>query len=683
MDQGRIASINFEQELNDEQFAAVSAPFGPSLVLAGAGSGKTRTLTYRVAWLLAQGVKPWEILLLTFTNKAAKEMTQRVEQLTGHSAQSFWSGTFHSIGARILRSHAGKLGLDSSFTILDEGEAQNLLKEVIQARDAAYLKIKDNPKPNVLLGVYSYARNTQQSIHAVTESRFPWMHSVERVIAFFQGYQTLKRERNLLDYDDLLIYWQQLLQDHPDVACIYQQRLKHILVDEYQDTNQLQSDIIDRIGTHHQIMAVGDDAQCIYTWRGADIDNILSFTERHKGARIFKIQKNYRSTPEILNLANHILKGSESVRRFEKDLIAVKPSKMKPMVVSHYDGRDQAAFLLKRIHGLLGEGYDYSDIAVLYRAHYQAMDAELEFSRNRIPFVMTSGLKFFEQAHIKDVIAHVRFIVNPKDSQAFERMLGLLPKVGPKTAQRIFEEIHKIRAYLIEKARKPMTDLFQSAQISTEPSLGRAVCSETVLSKIPSGAQMAWKDLAETLRQMEQAMLEPDKDPATRLRNMVGVACEGWYDTFMKTTFQNYQERKQDFQGLIDFAGRYNDANEMLSQVVLLSAEMHEESQGLQQNNIRLTTIHQAKGLEFPVVFIIGLADGLFPIKRVIEEGDLEEERRLFYVAVTRAQDQLYLSYPTVINFNPKQSFKVDPSRFLLELPEKTYDILHARSRYY
>lgn len=667
-------SIDFRAALNEEQFAAVTADEGPALVLAGAGSGKTRTLTYRVAYLLSQGIRPYEILLLTFTNKAAREMLERVEDLTGIARQDFWGGTFHSIGQRILRRHSDLVGLSASFTILDQGDSEALLADAIRDTDGAFLRDKDNPKPRVLADIISYARNTQDPIQPIIEERYPFFHDLApRVEQFARAYRERKLKQNVVDYDDLLELWLKLLQEHPDIAKRYQERFKHVLVDEYQDTNCLQSRIIDTLASKHQVMAVGDDSQCIYTWRGANFENILSFPDRHPGTVIHKIETNYRSSPEILSLANEVLKNQPSGEGFEKNLRAVNPSTQLPCFVPTMDSKQQAQFICTRIRGLLEEGYSPPQIAVLYRAHYQAMDLQMEFSKNHLPYTITSGVRFFEQAHIRDLVAQLRVVSNPEDRVAFNRLANLLPKVGPKTAERLTKLAEK-------EAHKNNSTFIQ------------ALTEDAVTSKVPQEAKEDWIDMCLTLQNMEEAYRTTSEEPEVDLFNfqeqrntnslqpsspkdIISIAVEGWYGDYLRHIHTNWASRRDDLDSLIGFAERFDNMDELLAQLVLLNSESSDRSTEAAEDTIRLTTIHQAKGLEYPVVFIIGLAENLFPLKRVIEEGSIEEERRLFYVGVTRAQEQLYLTYPMVsLQGGPPQ--RLEPSRFIQELPEYVYETL-------
>jgi len=649
------APIDFKAELNDEQYAAVTAEPGPALVLAGAGSGKTRTLTYRVAYLLHKGVPPYEILLLTFTNKAAREMLERVEELTGVVGRQLWGGTFHSIAARILRMHGEAIGLKRHYTILDESEAETLLKNAVTDVDPKFLKGKNNPKPKVLANLISYARNTCTGVREEANERYPFLDGMaDKIAGFHKAYQKSKLDQQVVDYDDLLELLLKLLREQPGIAAQYAERFRHILVDEFQDTNRLQSEIVDRLGAHHRIMAVGDDAQCIYTWRGADFDNIMRFNERHEGAVVHKIETNYRSSPQILGFANAVLGAQPAGRGYDKELRAVKPAGEPPFFVPVMDSRGQAAFILQRLEALLDEGRNLSDIAVLYRAHYQAMDLQMELTRRNIDYQITSGVRFFEQAHIKDFSAQLRFASNPADVSAFARFACLLPKVGPKTA----EKIHAFTRNLAEKQAKNFCDV---------------LVSEEVLNKVPADAREEWPSLAETIREINAAIATEPPD------TVVQLGLDGWYGTFIREIYPNHTEREDDLQSLVAFAARYETMEELLSQLVLLASESNERSPEEQKNCLRLTTVHQAKGLEFPVVFVIGLADGLFPLKRTIDTGDVEEERRLFYVAATRAMEELYLSYP-MLNQQGNQVMRLNPSRFIQEVDASRYQTLRVAS---
>jgi DNA helicase-2/ATP-dependent DNA helicase PcrA len=644
-----FAPIDFEALLNPDQFAAVTAPPGPALVLAGAGSGKTRTLTYRVAWLLSQGVAPEEILLLTFTNKAAKEMLGRVQDLTGIPGYKFWGGTFHHIGQRTLRMSGEHIGIGKNYSILDEGESESLLSEVVREIDSDFFKNKENPKAKVLSSIISYARNTQLPLQDAINQNYP-QHAdhIDQITGFAKKYAEKKLAQQVTDYDDLLELWLHLLRVSEPVAQWFTNRFKHVLVDEYQDTNALQSAIVDKVAAHHQVMAVGDDAQCIYTWRGANFENIMTFPDRHPGTKVYKILLNYRSTPEILDLANRVLEDRPDEEGYHKDLQAVRSSLSLPTVVPAYDPKQQAQYICRKIVELhREEGHDLSSICVLYRAHFQAMDLQMELSRHSIPFQITSGVRFFAQAHVKDLTSQIMFLANTANTMAFQRFACLLPKLGPRAAEKIYKQA-------AQTAQKEETDI---VQVLGHPD---------VLVKVPKDAKDYWPEVALTLKEVKKAM---DIGTPTKV---IEIALEGWYLDYIREIYDNWTTRADDLESLIGFAARYTDLNEMLSQLVLLNAETTDRSIDPAEDAVRLSTIHQAKGLEYPVVFVIGLADGAFPLQRAIDNDDVEEERRLFYVAVTRAQDELWLTYPTT-SFIRGGAVRTRPSMFLRSIPEDHY----------
>jgi DNA helicase II / ATP-dependent DNA helicase PcrA len=650
--------IDFKSELNDDQFQAVTAPDGPALVLAGAGSGKTRTLTYRVAYLLTQGVSPEAILLLTFTNKASKQMLNRVEELTGVGAHRFLGGTFHSVGGQILRLYGDSVGLAKNFTILDDGDSDSLLNEIIRELDPDFFKSKENPKAKPIKGLISYARNIMEPVEQIAKGRYPANGELlAKIDDFAREYQDVKLERGLADYDDLLVYCLEVLSNNQEAAQYYQNRFSHILVDEYQDVNSLQAQIVDRIGINHQIMAVGDDAQCIYTWRGADLDQIMGFPEKHPDTKIFKIETNYRSSPEILKLANCILNNRAEESSYSKVLKPSRPHQGLPVVVPTMDGYQQADFILSKVEQLVDSGAHYDDIAILYRAHYHAMELQVELSRRGLPFVITSGLRFFEQAHVKDLVAQIRFVANPKDVTAFMRFACLLPKIGEKTASKLLG--------MAEKTSK-----------SKEMRVTDALSEPDLLKKVPADAKEDWDALVETLQSIDQ--LAGSATPT----KVVDEAINGWYQEYLRATYENWPRREEDLESLVDFASKHENLHEMLSQLVLLSSESGDRVVRQGERCLRLSTIHQSKGLEFPHVFIIGLADGLFPNKRAIDgESDLEEERRLFYVATTRAERSLHLVFPMLSN-QKGTPVRLMQSRFLKELPEGQYELHNAHSSY-
>lgn len=654
-----VPPIDFRASLNDEQFAAVTAEPGPLLILAGAGSGKTRTLTYRVAYLLSQGVRPSEILLLTFTNKAAKEMLHRVHDLTGVEPGRFWGGTFHSIGNRALRIYGEAIGLPKNFTILDADESESLLKQVVETENKLFFKDKTNPKPGPLFNVLSLARNTQRSIADTVDRYFPQYAEIKHMLPpFAAAYTEKKRAQHVLDYDDLLELWLDLLKKAPDVAAYFAGRFRHVLVDEYQDTNTIQSQIVDALAPHHRVMAVGDDAQCIYSWRGADFENIMTFEDRHPGTVIHRIETNYRSTPQILALANGVLEAQPKGRHFDKELRACRKNSQKPLVVQAMDDREQAEFILKRTRSLIeDDGVAPGEIAILYRSHFHALEVQLAFSRAGVPYQITSGVKFFERQHVRDLIAFIQFVANPRNESAWQRIAVLLPKVGEKGAQ-------KIHAAAFDHAKLMQRDFID------------ALATDDVKSKVSKDAKDEWASFCASLKQISDVMRTGKPE------SVISTAIDGWYADYMKGEYADYIDRMEELKALIGFASRFDDVAEMLAQVALMNGETSERHVDLPPDTVKLTTVHQSKGLEFDVVFVIGVADGMFPSRRSIEADDVEEERRLFYVSVTRAKNELYICYPKVATRAGPGGLLLTPSRFITELSPDLYDPLRIRRQF-
>jgi DNA helicase-2/ATP-dependent DNA helicase PcrA len=665
--------IDYARELNPQQLAAVTAPPGPALVIAGAGSGKTRTLTYRVAYLLEQGIPPERILLLTFTNKAAGEMMRRVADLLGRQMPSLWGGTFHSIGARILRQHADLLGYQRDFTILDRDDAKDLIKSCI-AEAGIETKGTHFPKPDVLCEIFSLSVNTHKSTAEMLKEQFEYFEQITRQVADVQKrYTARKRATNAMDFDDLLALWLRLLQEHADVCEHYQRRFQFILVDEYQDTNRLQSDLIDLLaGRHHNVMVVGDDAQSIYAWRGANFLNIFQFPKRYPEAKVFKIETNYRSTPEILKVANAAI--AANTEQFTKQLAPARKTGLKPALVACTGAAQQAAFIAQRVTELPEEGVDLNQVAVLYRSHFHALELQLELTKRNIPFSITSGIRFFEQAHIKDATAYLKLVANPRDELAFKRIALLLPGIGAKGADKIW----KVFSAKMEN-QPPSGEGNSIRNPQSTICIGSALqaCAKTV----PAKAVTAWKQFVETISQLE--------DEATRksASKMLRIVMDAGYDDYLKENFANYRNRLEDLEQLAVFAYQFGSVEEFLTQLALLTNVEAEDGNTANRDadRIRLSTIHQAKGLEFDVVFVIMLCDGLFPSARSMEteEGE-EEERRLFYVAITRAKNELYLSYPLErASFSKSGGDTMQqPSRFLSEIPRDLLNEWNLRSRY-
>ena len=639
--------IDYAAELNEQQFAAVTAQPGPQLIIAGAGSGKTRTLTYRVAYLLENGIDPRNILLLTFTNKAARQMLDRVANLLPIDASGIWGGTFHSVGNRMLRRHGSALGYNSGFTIMDREDQKDLINTVVASAGIDPKEIRF-PKGDVLAEIFSFVVNAETPVEKLLAEKFPYfLPLLEKITDVHARYEKKKKATNSVDFDDLLEKTLSMLQKHENIASFYRRQFQFILVDEYQDTNKIQADLIDLLAREHRnVMVVGDDAQSIYSWRGANFQNILEFPKRYPDAKVFKIEMNYRSVPEILHVANMAI--AANVDQFQKNLQPVRESNSaKPAVVALNDGNEQAQFIAQRILELRDEDVDLNEIAVLYRAHYHALELQLELSRRGIPYQITSGIRFFEQAHIKDVTSFIRLVANPRDEVAFRRMVKLLPGIGNRSAENLWNAWDK--------------SLNERGEITS--------WSERLLAmNVSAKSKKHWTQLAHTLDE-----IAPGGQPNPP-SEMITSVVEAIYDDYAKVNFTNYELRKEDLNQLAAFSRQFKDLNDFLSQLALISnvdAEAAPNQAG-DKEAVNLSTVHQAKGLEFHTVFVIWLTDGMFPSSRSMDDRkDLEEERRLFYVAITRAKDELYLTYPHMRLTGGYGDVFQRPSRFLKEIPNK------------
>ncbi|HVF71425.1 MAG TPA: UvrD-helicase domain-containing protein [Chthoniobacterales bacterium] len=666
-------NIDYAAELNEQQLAAVTAPPGPLLVIAGAGSGKTRTLTYRVAYLLENGIDPRNILLLTFTNKAARQMLERVANLLPVDASGLWGGTFHSIGNRMLRRHGSALGYSSGFSIMDREDQKDLIDTVVAAAGINPKEIRF-PKGDVLAEIFSFVINTETGIDALLAEKFPYfLPLLEQIKDVHARYEKKKKNTNSMDFDDLLEKTLRMLKEHEHIADFYRRQFQFILVDEYQDTNKIQADFIDTLAAEHRnVMVVGDDAQSIYSWRGANFKNILAFPERYPDAKVFKIELNYRSVPEILQVANAAI--AANVKQFRKALAATRTSNaFKPAVVGLNDGSEQARFVAQRILELRDEGVELNDIAILYRAHYHAIELQLELSRRGIPYLITSGVRFFEQAHVKDVTSFIRFVANPRDEVAFKRMVKLLPGVGNKSADTYW------RAFVAgigdpgpETTSNPGNGLVAGG--TSDPAgiadPGYRVEFGDLLRAIPVGAKSkkSWEQLSHTLDEIAPGGIP--NPPSEMITSIV----EAIYDDYAKANFTNYELRREDLNQLAAFARQFKDVDEFLSQLALISNIDSEPAldQSTDTEAVNLSSVHQAKGLEYHTVFVIWLTDGMFPSTRSLETRDtIEEERRLFYVAITRARDELYLTFPHMRLSGGFGDIFQRPSRFLKEIPNQ------------
>ncbi len=634
--------IAYSQELNAEQLDVVEHGDGHVLVLAGAGSGKTRTIVYRVAWLLEHGIRPDRILLVTFTNKAAREMLTRVQELLGNVPSPIWGGTFHHVANRILRQYAKLVGRQSNFTILDQEDSRSLISACVADLDIDTTQ-KRFPAPSVLQNMISFSRNTQRDLQDIVAEQLPnFNHVAEKVQAVATRYAERKEKQNAMDFDDLLVLMLRLLTEHAHVREKLQEQFQYVLVDEFQDTNALQGELVRHLsGKHGNLLVVGDDSQSIYAFRGADIQNILQFPKDFPDARQFKLQMNYRSLPEILHVANVVIANNRE--QFQKELQPARPSGDKPQLVPCRDDNQEAAFIAQRVLEMQEQGLKLANIAVLVRAVSHTQTLEFELAQRDIPYIVRGGLRFFERAHIKDVIAYCKLLANPQDEVAWIRAMTLHVGIGPKTAATAF-------AY----SRESGSDL-------------RTLDLSKLADKRSSRGVAAFQNVLTQL--LKVGVTDEKKGVTFAPQDLIRVVATGDYVDYLRSQYTDASERLQDLEQLALFASKYKSLDSFLSDVSLQEAFSAGAVGGEQDDAMVLSTIHQAKGLEWEAVFVPRLVEGGFPNARALDEdGGTEEERRLFYVAVTRAKTFLTLTYPLVIN--PTGSMILTrPSRFVDEIP--------------
>ena len=638
---------DFSKLLNPEQCAAATAGDGPLLVLAAAGTGKTRTLVHRVAYLIEQGVPAYRILLLTFTNRAAKEMLERAEKVVGGEVASIWSGTFHSICARFLRRYGTAIGYEPGFQIIDEEDQRKLIGEIIKNSIA---NAKDFPKKEVVAKMISEAANEQKPIKFIASR---WQTKAagftpEEIEMVAEKYAARKKELNSMDFDDLIVNGLKLLKTSDRVREILQEQFLHVLVDEYQDTNGIQSEFTDLLAAKHRnIMAVGDDFQCIYTWRGAQIENIMEFPKRWEGCKIVKLERNYRSVPGVLDVANTVMKDSPN--QFEKTLKPTRQSRGdKPWLYKVYDGRVQAQEILRIVREARERGYRYADCAVLYRSHFQSIDVQMTLARMKVPFRITSGVGVFEQIHTKDLLAYLRLLVSPRDELSFLRFVMLLPGVGEVSAKKYWEKLSRT---------------FDPRRCEDRAALG---------SLLGVKARPLWPALSKAMERAD------DHLKANETGELIEEFCDLFYEDHLR---QEWEEA--------DAEDRLDDLKELASQIadaegglegfladVALLTNLDIKKNDPEADRVTLSTIHQAKGMEWPVVCVPWLSEDMFPSGKATEEGRMDEERRLFYVVVTRAKDELHMFSPAMRKMADGGMFPVEPSIFVKEIPS---DLVNVR----
>jgi len=646
--------INFASELNPEQLAVVENGDGPCLVLAGAGSGKTRTITYRVAHLLEKGVQPENILLVTFTNKAAAEMKVRVQKLTGMTSQLPWSGTFHHIGYRILRQYAPLLGYRSNFTVLDSDDSESILKLCI--KEAKSGDGKKFPSASAVASVISYARNAEWSIDQVIEKRFlQWEQFTQEIRAIASDYAKRKKEANAMDFDDLLTNVLLLLQNE-SIRTKFATQFQYVMVDEYQDTNHIQASIIRAFcSVHNNVLVVGDDAQSIYSFRAADIQNILGFTHVYPGAKIFKLETNYRSTEEIVEIANNVIANNRD--QYQKQLRAVHKGEVLPQLYPQIDQQSEGNFIAKKIAEHIEKGVPPQEIAVLFRAAHHSQMLEVELVSRGITYDYRGGVRFFERAHIKDILSYLRILNNLADTAAWLRVLMHEEGIGPAAAEKVIAAVRSVMG-------PENTVSFEHIK-----EIGPAV--------LGSKAQTGWNSFISIWEKIAVAY-----NTAPLPTTLIEALLTSSYRDYLEVEYVDSRDRIMDIKQLAVFAERYENLEEFLADATLQESfrAISTDSKDAvgqaedKKDKIVLSTIHQAKGLEWSVVFVINLSSGAFPSERALrEEKGIEEERRLFYVAVTRAKKYLYLTYPMA--GGSYGDFLTGPSQFLDEIhPELIED---------
>ena len=607
--------IDYEDKLNNAQLEAVTRQKGPMLVIAGAGSGKTRTLVYRAIRLIEDGINPENILLLTFTRKAAGEMLRRASRLLDDRCSNISGGTFHSFANMILRRYAKLIGFASNFSILDRKDAEDVIGLV--RTNMGYHKSKERfPHKETISDIISKALNKDCPIEKVLKEGYPHFAQNSKDIKKIQKeYSSYKKNRSIMDYDDLLVYLEKLLSSNEEIRGKLSNFYRYIMIDEFQDTNKLQARIAYSLASNHKnIMVVGDDSQSIYSFRGANFKNIMDFPKKYKDARIIKLEQNYRSTQPILDFTNEIIRFAKE--SYRKTLYTKKEGEQKPVYIESQDDNYQSKFIVQRILELREEGVPLNDIAVLFRSSWHSMDLEIELMSHNIPFVKYGGLKFTEAAHIKDILAYLKVAYNPMDSVSWHRILLLIEGIGPQTASDLIGGI--------------VDD-------------GRGI---DYLNESPHSNRKYSGDLEKLYSTLE--MISGTKSPLSdKVKAVLGI-----YDPIMKEKYDDFNKRVNDVNSLEIIAQRYKELEDFLVDLTLEPLDERQtrtEPEDKDEDKLILSTIHSAKGLEWHTVFIISLIDGYIPSTYALFTAEeIEEERRLLYVAATRAKQNLYLVKPDI-----------------------------------
>ena len=650
------AGIDYQKELNQAQYEAVTATEGPLLVIAGAGTGKTRTLVFRVAHLVEIGVDPRSILLLTFTRRAAEEMLRRASLLIDNRCARVSGGTFHSFANSILRQYGRKIDLSPAFTIMDRPDSEDVI-QLLRAEMGLNTKERRFPRKQTVGEIYSMALNKQWTIPELIERDYPHLtDSLEELLRLYERYVDYKKGKSLLDYDDLLIRLRNLLAGHEEIRRRLSDTYRFIMVDEFQDTNRLQAEIVRLLAaTHDNVMVVGDDAQSIYSFRGANFRNIMDFPKEFAGTRIISLEENYRSTQPILSFTNEIIRRARE--RYEKSLFTRKQDGDTPLLVQAESEQAQSRFVCQKILELREEGVPLWDIAVLFRSSFHSFDLEIELARHNIPFVKRGGFQFIQSAHIKDLLAHLRILSNPQDAISWSRALLLLEGVGAQQSQKI---IH----WLLEGSTlRPRPEEDSARRLTSKGSNPtERLRSFEAKGKVAHGLR--------TLAQVLEVCREGER-PAEKAQYLMQ-----YYVPILKRKYpEDYPKRLRDMEHFQGMTERYRNLERLLSDMALEPPT--ESVDGVlavdpDEGPLVLSTIHSAKGLEWHSVFIIWALEGRFPSYYNIDtEEELEEERRLLYVAATRAKENLFITYPVKIFDRGLRTVLSRPSQFIEGIPEE------------